>query len=79
MGFSGAIEIMSDQEDYVTSILDDSKPDCSCPSLTGFVVGDKARKFLNEKWETRRDNFVKTIAKAFNSTLAYNVGIISFN
>ncbi|XP_022707203.1 amine oxidase [flavin-containing]-like [Varroa jacobsoni] len=72
MGFSGAIEIMSDQEDYVTSILDDSKPDCSCPSLTGFVVGDKARKFLNEKWETRRDNFVTTIAKAFNSTLAYN-------
>ncbi|OQR72557.1 amine oxidase-like [Tropilaelaps mercedesae] len=72
LGYSGSVEVISDDQSYISSVLDDTMPNGTFPALTAFVLGDKARKFLTLSLKERKYSFVKTVAKAFNSTLAYD-------
>lgn len=70
------MKIIHGDNDYVSSIVDDTKPDCTFPSLTAYVVGEKARKFLRLTADERRDSFVSTTAKAFNNSQANRVRLL---
>lgn len=72
-GFSGSVEIVHGDNDSVCSILDDTSAGSPSPSLVGFVVGEKARKFLLLTPDQRRDSFVSTVLRVFKIPAAQSV------
>lgn len=69
-GLCGASFVASSDQHPVAFTLDDTKPDGSVPAITGFVVGDTARRFCENTPEQRKNQIIHSFAKIFDSTEA---------
>lgn len=76
-GLCGATFISASDQHPVAYTMDDTKPDGSLPALTGFIVGEQARKLCSKSAEERKNIVTKSLAKIFQCDEALEASVES--